>query len=285
MNGFLNVIKPVGATASDVVVKLKYILHEKKIGHLGTLDPGASGVLPIAVGQATRLFDFLTDKVKCYRAFITLGKTTDTLDSYGIISDTNSHLPTECEFKGVLNGFVGEIDQVPPIYSAKSVGGVRSYKLARSGIEVELKSRRITVFDIEFVKQQSLDTFVVDISCSAGTYIRSLARDIAYACNTVGYMSGLIRLRSGCFDIGNALTLDEICDLKESALLDIEYPLRDIERLDLPDDRYQDLDFGRKIACPFIEGYKRIYCKNVFFGLGKNFDGYLKIQYYLKSAF
>lgn len=285
MNGFLNVIKPVGATASDVVVKLKYILHEKKIGHLGTLDPGASGVLPIAVGQATRLFDFLTDKVKCYRAFITLGKTTDTLDSYGIISDTNSHLPTECEFKGVLNGFVGETDQVPPIYSAKSVGGVRSYKLARSGIEVELKSRRITVFDIEFVKQQSLDTFVVDISCSAGTYIRSLARDIAYACNTVGYMSGLIRLRSGCFDIGNALTLDEICDLKESALLDIEYPLRDIERLDLPDDRYQDLDFGRKIACPFIEGYKRIYCKNVFFGLGKNFDGYLKIQYYLKSAF
>ncbi len=285
MNGFLNVIKPVGATASDVVVKLKYILHEKKIGHLGTLDPGASGVLPIAVGQATRLFDFLTDKVKCYRAFITLGKTTDTLDSYGIISDTNSHLPTECEFKGVLNGFVGEIDQVPPIYSAKSVGGVRSYKLARSGIEVELKSRRITVFDIEFVKQQSLDTFVVDISCSAGTYIRSLARDIAYACNTVGYMSGLIRLRSGCFDIGNALTLDEICDLKESALLDIEYPLRDIERLDLPDDRYQDLDFGRKIACPFIEGYKRIYCKNVFFGLGKNVDGYLKIQYYLKNAF
>lgn len=284
MNGFINVIKPVGATASDVVVKLKFLLQEKKIGHLGTLDPGASGVLPIAVGQATRLFDFLTDKVKYYRAFFTFGKTTDTLDAYGVLTESSDVIPDENAIKGVLTGFVGEFDQIPPVYSAKSVGGVRSYKLARSGAEVELKPKRVSIYEIRLISQKSDDTFVVDIKCSAGTYIRSLARDIAQACGTVGYMSGLIRLRSGCFDIQNAYTLDEIAELKDKTILDISYPLSDVERLDLPDSYYQDLDCGRKIPCPFNDGYKRIFCNNVFFGLGKNVDGNLKIQYYLKNA-
>ena len=192
MNGFINVIKPVGATASDVVVKLKFLLQEKKIGHLGTLDPGASGVLPIAVGQATRLFDFLTDKVKYYRAFFTFGKTTDTLDAYGVLTESSDVIPDENAIKGVLTGFVGEFDQIPPVYSAKSVGGVRSYKLARSGAEVELKPKRVSIYEIRLISQKSDDTFVVDIKCSAGTYIRSLARDIAQACGTVGYMGDLI---------------------------------------------------------------------------------------------
>ena len=152
MNGFINVLKPVGATASDMVVCIKHILHEKKIGHLGTLDPGASGVLPVAVGLGTKLFDFLTDKTKKYRAFFTFGKTTDTLDSYGNIVVDNGAIPSANQLQAVLSGFTGEFEQVPPVYSAKSVGGVRAYKLARNGIQVELKPRKINIYNISFTR-------------------------------------------------------------------------------------------------------------------------------------
>lgn len=283
MNGFVNVLKPVGATASDVVVCLKHTLGERKVGHLGTLDPGASGVLPVAVGQATKLFDFLTNKVKRYRAFFTFGKTTDTLDSYGVITEVSDILPTSVELSAVLKGFVGEFDQMPPVYSAKSVGGVRAYKLARNGVEVELRPRKIVIYDIRLISQKSADTFVVDITCGGGTYIRSIARDVAQKLDTVGYMSGLIRMQSGCFDIRDAYTLDEIRELKERCLLDIMYPLQDVEEYRFDGKLYEDIDFGRKVVCPF-EGIRKIYCKDVFFGLGQNVDGYLKITYYLKNA-
>jgi len=284
MNGFINVLKPAGATASDVVVCLKYVLHEKKVGHLGTLDPGACGVLPVAIGQGTKLFNLLTDKVKHYRAFFTFGKTTDTLDSYGQVTQSNGFVPTKEQLVKALQAFCGEIDQVPPAYSAISVGGVRAYKLARGGEEIELKSRKVTVHKIELIKQKSDDTFVVDILCSAGTYIRSLARDIAQACGTIGYMSALIRLKSGCFDIENAYTLDQIRELKEKCIVDIMYPLHDLPNYVLDDTMYWDLDHGIKIACEAFEGYKKIYCKGVFFGVGKYIDGFLKLKYYLKGV-
>lgn len=285
MNGFVNVLKPVGATASDIVVCLKHTLGERKVGHLGTLDPGASGVLPVAVGQGTKLFDFLTDKVKKYRAFFTFGKTTDTLDSYGQIVDVCDILPTKEQFSAVLKGFTGEFDQIPPIYSAKSVGGVRAYKLARNGEDVQLKPRKIVIYNISLVSQKSADTFVVDITCGGGTYIRSIARDIAAVLGTVGYMSGLIRLQSGCFTIDKAYTLDEVKSLKEQCLLDIMYPLQDVETLEFPDELFDDIDNGRKVPCPFTDGFRKIYCNGVFFGLGQNVNGSLKISYYLKKAF
>ena len=281
MNGFVNVLKPVGATASDVVVCLKHILHEK-VGHLGTLDPGASGVLPIAVGQATRLFNFLTDKVKVYRAFFTFGKTTDTLDSYGQVVAT-SRVPTVEEVQNALPKLVGELDQLPPVYSAISVGGVRAYKLAREGADVQLKSRRITVYGFEFVKQIADDTFMFDVKCSAGTYIRALARDLAQLCGTVGYMSGLIRLQSGVFDIADAYTLDEVREFGEKCVLDVTYPLADVERYDVEDKFYADLDNGRKVRCAFTDGFRKIYCKDELFGLGINVNGFIKLQYYMKN--
>lgn len=283
MNGFINVLKPVGATASDIVVCIKHVLHEKKVGHLGTLDPGASGVLPVAVGQGTKLFNFLTNKVKYYRAFFTFGKTTDTLDSYGEVLERGGIIPTAEQLTQALKGFVGDIEQVPPVYSAISVGGVRAYKLARSGETVELKSRAVQVYDIALVEQRSLDTFVVDIKCSGGTYIRSLARDIAGACGTIGYMSGLIRLQSGCFEIKSAYTLDEIRELKEQCLVDILYPLKDVEDYIVEDKLFDDLDNGRIVRCEFA-GYRKIYCKGVFFGLGKCVNGRLDLEYYLKNA-
>ena len=256
MNGFINVLKPVGATASDMVVCIKHILHEKKIGHLGTLDPGASGVLPVAVGLGTKLFDFLTDKTKKYRAFFTFGKTTDTLDSYGNIVVDNGAIPSANQLQAVLSGFTGEFEQVPPVYSAKSVGGVRAYKLARNGIQVELKPRKINIYNISFIAQKTDDTFVFDITCGGGTYIRSIVRDIADKLNTVGYMSGLIRLQSGCFDIEQAYTLDEIRSLKERCITDIMYPLSDVEEYCFDEEFYEDLDYGRKIKCPFKNGLR-----------------------------
>lgn len=285
MNGFINVLKPVGATASDVVVCVKHILHERKVGHLGTLDPGASGVLPIAIGQGTKLFDFLTDKVKKYRAFFTFGKTTDTLDSYGEITARDGTIPTANQLQAVLSVFKGDLDQIPPIYSAKSVDGVRAYRLARSGVDLELKPRKVTIYDVRFVAQQSVDTFVLDITCGGGTYIRSIVRDIAATLNTVGYMSGLIRLQSGCFDIEQAYTLDEVRELKEQCVTRILDVLNDVDEYIFPDEFYDDLDYGRKLQCPFEDGFRKIYCRNAFFGLGRNVNGYLKITYYLKNAF
>ncbi len=285
MNGFINVLKPVGATASDMVVCIKHILHERKIGHLGTLDPGASGVLPVALGLGTKLFDFLTDKTKKYRAFFTFGKTTDTLDSYGNIAFDKGSIPSANQLQAVLNGFKGEFDQVPPIYSAKSVGGVRAYKLARDGIQVKLKPRKINIYDINLIAQKTDDTFVLDITCGGGTYIRSIVRDIADKLNTVGYMSGLIRLQSGCFDIEQAYTIDEIRALKQQCITDVMYPLSDVEEYCFDEKFYEDLDCGRKIKCPFKNGFRKIYCRDTFFGLGQNVNGLLKISYYLKNAF
>lgn len=281
MNGFVNVLKPVGATASDVVVCLKGVLHEK-VGHLGTLDPGAAGVLPVAVGKATRLFNFLTDKVKVYRAHFTFGKTTDTLDSYGVVT-AEGHVPAEEDVKCALKNMVGELNQLPPAYSAISVGGVKAYKLARNGVDVQLKTRKVTVYDFKFIRRQSEDTFVFDITCSAGTYIRSLARDLAEMLGTVGYMSCLIRLQSGCFLLENAYTMDEIKEKKQECVLPVDFALSDLERYDVPTEFYDDLDNGRKVNCLFENGYRKIYCKNEFFGLGTNSNGFLNLQYYMKN--
>ena len=283
MNGFINVLKPVGATASDIVVCIKHVLHEKKVGHLGTLDPGASGVLPVAVGQGTKLFNYLTNKVKYYRAFFTFGKTTDTLDSYGEVVGSGGKVPSAEEVSSALKSFRGEIQQIPPAYSAISVGGVRAYKLARNGETMELRSRTVQIYDICVVEQRSADTFVVDIKCSGGTYIRSLARDIANACGTIGYMSGLIRLQSGCFDFETAYTLDEIRELKDKCLLDIMFPLKDVEDYIVADEQFDDLNNGRSVSSAFV-GYRKIYCKGIFFGLGKCVNGRLDLEYYLKNA-
>lgn len=284
MNGFVNICKPVGATASDVVVCVKRILHEKA-GHLGTLDPGAAGVLPVAVGQGTKLFDYLINKVKYYRAFFTFGKTTDTLDSYGVVTQTSEVVPTLQQIEAVLPTLVGAQQQVPPVYSAISVGGVRAYKLARDGVELEMKSRPVNIYSYELIRQQDETTFIFDIKCSGGTYIRSLARDLASTLGTVGYMSGLIRLQSGCFDIANSVTLDQLRERGAECLLDVTYPLADLPTVVFDDSLYKDIDCARRVRCNFDgDGYFKAYCQGVLFGLGRNNNGILKLDYYLKNA-
>lgn len=281
LNGFVNVLKPAGATASDIVVKLRKVLSEKKIGHLGTLDPGAVGVLPIAVGQGTKLFNFLTNKQKVYRATFTFGITTDTLDSYGTVVAKSDIPPFEI-IVDVMQNFVGEIEQIPPMYSAISVGGVRAYDLARQGVEVPLKARKVTVLSIDNIVKLSDNTIMLDITCSGGTYIRSLCRDIAAAVNSVAYMSSLIRLASGNFAISNALTYEQVEEQRENAVLDILYPISDLPTFVVDDSKYKQLDCGIKIKCDAF-GYSKIYCKDEFFGVGYS-DGQLQLEYYLKNA-
>lgn len=282
MNGFVNLIKPVGATASDMVVCLKRIYSIKKIGHMGTLDPGAAGVLPVAVGKATCLFDYLTAKKKTYRAWFTFGKTTDTLDSYGVVTET-SGLPNRSEVEAVLQQFVGEIVQIPPMYSAINVNGQRAYDLARQGKTVELKSRTVNVYRFELVRSEGEDTYVFDIECGGGTYIRSLCRDLAQKLGCVGYMSALIRTSSGVFDLSHAVTIDQVREKPMECLLPVEFAVGNVGNYVFDSTLYDKLNNGVRLKCDFT-GYKKIYCNDILFGLGRCVEGKLQLDYYLKDA-
>jgi tRNA pseudouridine55 synthase len=214
MDGFINLLKPPGMTSHDAVNYLRNILRYKKIGHTGTLDPGAAGVLPICLGKATRLAEYLTELPKCYRAEITLGITTDTQDSYGKKERVCACTQLEQEkFLQVLPEFVGEQKQVPPMVSALRVGVKRLYELAREGIEIDRTPRTIKIYSLTVVKfnwRLTHPKVVIDIQCSKGTYIRTLCHDIGERLKVGAHMSYLIRTESGPFKIQDAYTLEEI---------------------------------------------------------------------------
>lgn len=281
MNGFVNLIKPSGPTSGDMVIKARKILGCKKIGHLGTLDPLAAGVLPLAVGKGTKLFDFLLNKTKTYRAFFTFGKETDTLDSQGTVTVKDMPVPSVETLKQLCVQMTGEQQQIPPAYSAKNVNGVRAYALARKGEQVSLKPKTIQIFSFDFIRQCSDDTFEFEISCSSGTYIRSVARDMAEAAGTTAYMSALIRTKSGVFDINNAVTLDEFASLGVDAVLPLEYALADVPRYDFDEKYYRALCNGVKLPFDSVD-YHKIYCQDQLFGVGKGQNGCLDLEFYLK---
>lgn len=247
INGIINVYKERGFTSHDAVAKLRGILHQKKIGHTGTLDPDAVGVLPVCLGTGTRLCDMLTDTDKVYRASFVLGMTTDTQDTSGrILSETVG--VTEKNVRDCIMSFVGEYDQVPPMYSALKVDGKKLYELARAGREVERKPRRvyirrIEVHDIHEITKEALDCTNADpvvagiplageprlfpkllvtmtVECSKGTYIRTLCHDIGEKLGTGGCMSALERVRVGAFDMASAKRLCEIRQLAAEGRLD-----------------------------------------------------------------
>ncbi len=220
MNGIINVYKEQGFTSFDVVAKLRGILKTKKIGHTGTLDPEAVGVLPVCIGNATKVCDLLTDKTKEYVAHLRLGIVTDTQDMTGTVLENH-----ETELSGIseehiretILGFVGEIEQVPPMYSAIKIDGQKLYDLARKGIEVERKARRIKIEEIEILEEyDDLHKIVVmRVVCSKGTYIRTLCHDIGRKLGCGGCMEHLERTRVGNFTVADAYTLSEIEALKE----------------------------------------------------------------------
>lgn len=280
MNGILNINKPKGVSSNYIVTKVKKILHTKKVGHFGTLDPMASGVLPIGVNKATKLFDYFLLKDKAYEAIFTFGYETDTLDAEGQILVDNQPIPTKEMIEGVLPSLLGEINQIPPIFSAKMINGVRAYDLARKGVDFELKPKKITIYKLDLISQENSNSFKFYIHCSSGTYIRSIARDLAEKLSTKATMTSLIRIKAGIFELENAVELNE--NLQDN-LLPLEKVLNELPRIDIPDNYFDKLSNGIKI--PVNQEFEKatIYCKDILFGIGKSIDGKLHLITYLRG--
>ncbi|MEE1315055.1 MAG: tRNA pseudouridine(55) synthase TruB [Faecalimonas sp.] len=210
IHGVLNIHKEKGYTSHDVVAKLRGILGQKKIGHTGTLDPDATGVLPICLGKATKLCDMLTDKDKTYEAVLLLGQSTDTQDTTGtVLQECPTSELTKEQVAACIAGFIGEGKQIPPMYSALKVNGKKLYELARQGMVVERKARDITIYDIRIL-EMNLPRVRMEVSCSKGTYIRTLCHDIGEKLGCGGCMETLVRTKVSRFELANSLTLAEV---------------------------------------------------------------------------
>lgn len=219
IHGIINVYKEKGFTSHDVVAKLRGIVGQKKIGHTGTLDPDATGVLPVCLGKATKLCDLLTDKNKTYEAVLLLGKTTDTQDITGeVLEEKSTEALTEEKVREAIEGFIGDYEQIPPMYSALKVNGKKLYELAREGKVIERKARPVKILDIQIL-EIDLPKVRMEVSCSKGTYIRTLCHDIGEKLGCGGCMESLIRTRVSTFQIEDAKTLDEIETLKQEGKL------------------------------------------------------------------
>lgn len=223
MDGIINVYKEKGFTSHDVVAKLRGILHMKKIGHTGTLDPDAVGVLPVCLGKGTKLCDMLTDTDKTYEAVMLLGTVTDTQDLSGNVLEKNKVEVDEMTVIEAITSFVGEYEQIPPMYSALKVNGRKLYELAREGVEVERKPRNVAIRSIH-INDMSLDdatpTVTMTVTCSKGTYIRTLCDDIGKKLGCGACMASLVRTRAGRFNIDESFTLNQIAAMQLKGELD-----------------------------------------------------------------
>ena len=246
LTGFVNIVKPTGMTSSDVVLKVKKILKTKKVGHLGTLDPAASGVLPIAVGKATKFFDYFLSKEKEYVAIVKFGIETDTLDSFGNITIKENISVSKQNIENVLNKFIGDIEQIPPKYSAIKINGKKACDLAREDVDFEIKPRKIHIFSINLLEEFGENVFKFKVHCSAGTYIRTLFSDIAKEIGTISTTPVIIRTKSGRFDSSNSITLEEL--EQTSKLQTIEDIFADIKKFEVSDEVAKKLINGVKIS-------------------------------------
>ncbi|HEY3306851.1 MAG TPA: tRNA pseudouridine(55) synthase TruB [Desulfuromonadaceae bacterium] len=220
MNGFIIIDKPAGITSHDVVSRVRRILGTKKVGHTGTLDPFATGVLPVAVNEGTKAIPYLDEGRKCYQALMRLGVTTDTLDMTGkVLSETDSSLVDEQLLRSLLLGFTGPISQVPPMFSAIKLGGQPLYKLARQGQEIEREPRQVEIYELELISYR-LPFVEIRVVCSRGTYIRSLADDIGSALGCGAALQELRRTASGPFAIEAAVSLETLEESVHKSALD-----------------------------------------------------------------
>ena len=244
--------KPYGLGSTSAVGKVRWLYTAQKAGHAGTLDPLATGILPIALGEATKTVPFMVDAKKAYQFTLTFGNNTDTWDTEGKVTETSDVRPTEAEILAALPEFIGDIEQIPPRFSAIKVDGKRSYDLARSGEVVALKPRQVTVDNFELLSYDGqAATFEVD--CGKGTYIRSLARDLAAMLGTCGHVTMLRRTRVGPFTLAQSFTLDaleKLChrDAVSDALRPVETALDDIPVLALTEQEANELKHGRAIV-------------------------------------
>ena len=280
--GFFNVDKPSGIVSSAVVNKLKW-LSGVPCGHMGTLDPLASGVLPVGVGNAARLFDYFLEKEKEYIAEFTFGVDSDTLDSTGTLI-AGGRIPDEKEIADVLPSFFGDIMQIPPKYSAKNVNGKRGYELARAGIEFELAPKKVHIYGMEILEKSAdkTDTYRIKIRCGGGTYIRSLARDIAAALGTKAVMSSLLRTQSGVFTLEKSIPFsllenDPTVEELQKYLIPTENVLP-FDTLALTEKQAEKLYNGQRIAVEKADGLYKIYKDGGFYGIAEVLNGLAKAK-------
>lgn len=276
MTGFIVVNKARGVSSAREVAIIKRLVGVS-CGHMGTLDPMATGVLPVAIGNAARLFDYFLGKRKTYVAKFRFGTDSDTLDITGNLCENAGRVPSEEEIEGVLSAFTGEILQVPPRYSAKNINGKRGYELARAGVEFELAPKSVRIYSLRVIAKDCGE-YTFEIECGGGTYIRSLARDIAAALGTCAVMSALERTKSGPFEINSAvstdiLTAENIKDhiIPTESVLDCEsiYPEgKDAFRL----------FNGLSVPCDREDGIYKIYKDGGFYGLAEVKQSTLKVR-------
>ena len=276
-SGILNVLKPCGMTSHDVVGFLRRTLQTKKIGHGGTLDPDAAGVLPVFIGTATRLLEYAVEGRKNYRAELKFGIKTDTGDDSGtIIASSEVRVVTEAEIQETLQKFIGEQKQIPPMYSAIKKDGQKLYQLARQGIEVEREARSITIDGT---------SLILDIVCSKGTYVRTLLEDIAAELGMCGTMSFLLRKQVGDFYLSEAKTLEEIAAAPYAYLLPAEAAVQDLQELVLTDKQALRITQGVKTTVRGISNgtYRLKTITGDFLGIGSAESELVKAEKILKQ--
>ena len=263
MNGIVIIDKPAGWTSQDVVSKLRGILKTRRIGHGGTLDPMATGVLPVFVGRATRGVEFFEHAEKTYEATIRLGLTTDTEDTSGTVLEEKEVSVSEEDFLGVLPKFRGKIQQIPPMYSALKVNGQKLYDLARKGREVERQPREIEIFKLECLEFNGAEARLL-VHCSKGTYIRTLCKDIGEALGCGGCMAALRRVTAGEYTIGDAVTLDELiaAENPENYLRPVDSMFRNYPAVTLTPNQEKRCRNGNAFSVTHPDGTYRAYGQN-----------------------
>ena len=281
MDGIIVVNKQKGCTSHDVVNKVKKIVN-KKVGHTGTLDPLATGVLPLLIGKGTLCSKYLINHDKVYEVSLKLGISTDTMDAEGKIveeKEVNSNILAKENVEKVLSSFIGKQEQTPPIYSAIKVAGKKLYEYARKGQKVEIPKREIEIYNIKLVGINKVSNEIeFKVSCSKGTYIRSLCTDIAKALGTIGYMSGLERLQVGKFKIENSIKIDESTTKEyiEEHIIGIEELFVEKPKIEINQKKLLLFLNGVKLNTEFEDGVYKIYSENKFIGLGTVNKGLLK---------
>lgn len=266
MNGIILVDKPCGWTSHDVVGKLRGILRERRIGHSGTLDPMATGLLVVFAGRATRAVEFAEADSKEYIAGLRLGVSTDTQDTTGNVLNTCETLPSKDELIAAANGFLGEISQIPPMYSAIKINGKKLYELARRGEIVERSPRKVTISKLELVGEDKCD-YILDIHCSKGTYIRTLCSDIGDKLGCGGCMSSLRRVKAGVFSITQAHTMEQIqaaADLGglDGIIIPVDTLFTDKPKLTVNEFEEKKLRNGNTIKTKSADGTYRVYSES-----------------------
>lgn len=288
MNGILLIDKPAGWTSSDVVAKLRGVLHEKRIGHSGTLDPMATGLLVVFLGRATRAVEFAEGHRKTYETKLRPGLVTDTQDVTGTVLSEAPAAFSDEELEEVLARFRGEIEQLPPMYSAVKVNGQRLYRLARKGREVERKPRPVTIYELAYLGRADDGDVLLNVTCSKGTYIRTLCHDIGEALGCGGAMSALRRVRCGGFDIAGAHTLEDVRAAADAGrvtdlLLPVETLFAGTPSVTLTAAQTKVVRNGGRFSSPLEQGNYLLYAPDgAFLALGNVMDGELRV---LKSFF